>query len=194
MSARSDVAIATLGATALAVLLVSVIAVEGCEPERDRAVAIDFSESTDSRIVYPMARDDDIVDDPSVVDLRFPGGRTYHNDRATMVWISRDPLEARHLIREVTVATSFATAEEAVDHARMLRGQWNLGEVDSLDDWLAARRRQGPGRMVVDVARGARRNIGDTRRDGRTLTVEYDLNSDAMLTLPYSISVTFSWW
>jgi hypothetical protein len=194
MRARRAILTATLGATALAVLLVTAIAVKGCEPERDRTVAIDFSESIDSRIVHPMTRDDDIVDHPSVVDLRFPGGRTYHNDRAMMVWISRDPLEARHLIRDVTVATSFATAEEAVDHARMLRDQWNLGEVDSLDDWLAARRRQGPGQMVVDVARGVRRNIRDTRRDGRTLTVEYDLNSDAMLTLPYSISVTFSWW
>jgi hypothetical protein len=190
---RRDIVIASLGAALLLVLGTLAVGAKACAPEpAGRAIAIDFSESIDSRIVHPMDGDHDGADHPASVDLRFPGGKTYHNEHATLVSISRGRPEAPAFIEHVVVNTGFATPEEAADHARRLHDQWSMQEANlTIDQWLDDRRRNGPGQLMLKEGLGSRTT--DIVVSGRRLWVEYELKSDDILTVPYGITETFSW-
>jgi hypothetical protein len=189
--------IALRGGAVAIVLITFAAAAYGCVRGRTgREIAIDFTESIDSRLVYPMPAayehdSDDIIIAPESVDLRFPGGGTYHSDDADEVWISKRSLDDPDLIESVTVRSSFETPDEVYDRARRLADRWGIDR-SRLDPWFEARKRAGPGDWVLDSVM-AGRPIDGAERNGKRLTVELQARGDPVLHPPYQLTEAFSW-
>jgi hypothetical protein len=187
--------IVPLGLAMLATATFALAAYGALHPVTGPEIIIDFSESIDSRLVYPMDRETVIKSTPELVELRFPGGRTYWNDKAWEVWVTRNPLGPEpepHLMEEVSVNTRHETPDSAYVQANQLRQEWGFPPDPVFEQWYEDRKRTGPGDWSLDKA-GRSQTIAGTERNGKILSVGFEIRGAREFSPPYQLIETFYW-